>query len=120
MGFSGQEYWSGLPCPSPGDLPDPEIKPTSPALAGGFFVTAPQGLHTWFLKYWFTAVSGLLWSLGSSLRMAFTVAHGLQDRLCRLSGSVAAGPRLSCLAAYGIFIPQPGIEPESPAWKVSS
>ena len=29
MGFSRQEYWSGLPCPSPGDLPDPGIKPTS-------------------------------------------------------------------------------------------
>ena len=37
MGFSRQEYWSGLPFPSPGDLPDPEINPTSPALAGGFF-----------------------------------------------------------------------------------
>ena len=30
-----QEYWSGCPFPSPGDLPDPRIKPTSPALAGG-------------------------------------------------------------------------------------
>ena len=40
MGFFRQEYWSGLPCPPPGDLPDPGIKPaslTSPALAGGFF-----------------------------------------------------------------------------------
>ena len=38
-GFSRQEYWSGLPCPSPGDLPNSGIKPTSlmsPALAGGF------------------------------------------------------------------------------------
>ena len=32
MGFSRQEYWSGLPCPSPGTLPDPGIEPTSPAL----------------------------------------------------------------------------------------
>ena len=32
MEFSKQEYWSGLPFPSPGDLPDPEIKPRSPAL----------------------------------------------------------------------------------------
>ena len=32
MGFSRQEYWSGLPFPSPGDLPDPGIKPVSPAL----------------------------------------------------------------------------------------
>ena len=31
MGFSRQEYWSGLPCPLPGDLPHPGIKPTSPA-----------------------------------------------------------------------------------------
>ena len=32
MGFSRQEYWSGLPFPSPGDLPDPRIKPRSPTL----------------------------------------------------------------------------------------
>ena len=32
MGFSRQEYWSGLPLPSPGDLPDPGIEPRSPAL----------------------------------------------------------------------------------------
>ena len=30
MGFSSQEYWSSLPCPSPGDVPNPGIKPTSP------------------------------------------------------------------------------------------
>ena len=35
-----QEYWSGLPFPSPGDLPSPGIKPESPALAGGFFTTS--------------------------------------------------------------------------------
>jgi len=43
MGFSRQEYWSGLPCPAPGDLPDPGIEPgtlKSPALAGGFFTTS--------------------------------------------------------------------------------
>ena len=42
MGSSRQEYWSGLPCPPPGDLPDPGIELTSlmsPALAGGFFNT---------------------------------------------------------------------------------
>ena len=43
MEFSRQEYWSGLPFPSPGDLPDPGIKPLSPALAGGFFTTEPPG-----------------------------------------------------------------------------
>ena len=43
LGFSRQEYWSGLPFPSPGDLPHPGIEPTflaSPALAGGFFTTS--------------------------------------------------------------------------------
>ena len=43
MGFSRQEYWSGLPYPSPGDLPDLEIKPMSlmsSALAGEFFTTS--------------------------------------------------------------------------------
>ena len=42
VGFSRQEYWSGLPFPSPGDLPDPGIEPVSPALAGGFFTTEPS------------------------------------------------------------------------------
>ena len=43
VGFSRQEYWSGLLCPPPGDLPDPGIEPaslTSPALARGFFTTS--------------------------------------------------------------------------------
>ena len=38
MEFSRQEYWNGLPFPSPEDLPDPGIEPTSPILAGGFFI----------------------------------------------------------------------------------
>ena len=41
MGFSRQGYWSGLPCPSPGDLPHSGIEHTSPVLAGGFFTTEP-------------------------------------------------------------------------------
>ena len=44
MGFSRQEHWSVLPFPTPGDLPDPGIKPTSlasPALTGGFFTAEP-------------------------------------------------------------------------------
>ena len=39
VGFSRQEYWSGLPFPPPGDLPDPGIEPVSPALAGRFSTT---------------------------------------------------------------------------------
>ena len=42
VGFPRQEYWSVLPFPSPGDLPDPGIEPTS-ALVGRFFATEPPG-----------------------------------------------------------------------------
>ena len=50
MGFSRQKYWSGLPCPPPGDLPDPGIELTSlksPALAGGFFITSTTWEAIW-------------------------------------------------------------------------
>ena len=53
MGFSRQEYWSGLPYPPSGYLPDPGIEPmslTSPALAGGFFTTST----TWEAVYTYT------------------------------------------------------------------
>ena len=43
MGFPRQEYWSGLPFPSPGDLPDPGIKPVSSVWMGRFFTTEPPG-----------------------------------------------------------------------------
>ena len=54
MGFSRQKYWSGLPCPSPGNLPNPGIEPKSlksPSLASGFFTTS----ITW------ETVKGTLW-----------------------------------------------------------
>ena len=43
MGFLRQEYWSGLPFLSPGDLPDPGMELKSPALADGFFTMEPPG-----------------------------------------------------------------------------
>ena len=51
MGSPRQEYWSGLPFPTPGDLPNPGIEPASPALADGFFTTsttweAPRMQHS--------------------------------------------------------------------------
>ena len=45
MGFSRQEYWSGLPFPSSGDLPDPGIKPTSPALQADALTSEPSYLY---------------------------------------------------------------------------
>ena len=50
MELSRQEYWSGLPVPTPGELPDPGIKPmslASPASTGGFFTTAQPKSHTY-------------------------------------------------------------------------
>ena len=43
MEFPRQEYWSGLPLPTPGDLPNPGIEPASPTLARGFFTTVVLG-----------------------------------------------------------------------------
>ena len=74
MGFSRQEYWSGLPCPPPGDVPYPGVEPvspTSPAVAGGFFTTEPSGIlaggknivHKLFVITFecYTSISGLPW-----------------------------------------------------------
>ena len=51
--FSRQQYWSWLPFPTPGDLPDPGIEPTSPVspvLAGGFFTTEPSSVYNFLRK----------------------------------------------------------------------
>ena len=47
MGFFRQEHQSGLPLPSPGDLPDPEMEPTFPALPDGFFTAESPGYPKW-------------------------------------------------------------------------
>ena len=52
--FSQQEYWSGLPFPLPRNLPTPGIKPTSPALASGFFTTST----TWELTHYRGSMCG--------------------------------------------------------------
>ena len=45
MGFSRQDYWSGLPCPFPGDLPNPGVEPRSPALQGDCLLPETLGVH---------------------------------------------------------------------------
>ena len=57
MGFSRQEQWSGLPFPSPGDLPNTGIEPVSPTLAGRFFTTSA----TWEACYPFNHL--LIWGV---------------------------------------------------------
>ena len=60
-----QEYWNGLPFPSPGDLPDPRMEPVSPAflaLAGSFFTPAPPGkTFRWIVSFFF--IWGMLHSM---------------------------------------------------------
>ena len=46
VGYSRQEHWSGWPFPSPGDLPDPGIKPGSPALQSDYLLSEPPGKLT--------------------------------------------------------------------------
>ena len=72
MGFSRQEHRSGVPFPSPGDLPDPGVEPTSPTLAGGCFAMEPSGKPSilawripwtvWVIKSW-TRLSDFHFSL---------------------------------------------------------
>ena len=51
MGFSGQEYWSGLPFPSPGNLPDPGIESRSPTLQTDALTSEPPGNPIYYLNY---------------------------------------------------------------------
>ena len=61
--FPRQEYWSGLPLPPPRDLPDPRIKSVSPALASGFFTTAPSNWsENISVVSWFIEKLSVLWT----------------------------------------------------------
>ena len=64
MGFSRQEYWSGLLFPSPGNLPDPGIKPRSSALQADALPSEPPGKPTIGSEYWFkvfVVTAGNVW-----------------------------------------------------------
>ena len=100
MGFSRQEYWSELPFPPSGDLPDPGIKSGSPALAGRFFITEPPGEPTdrlkkgiYFLKVWcqlgalrFIPVCCYLWPGGESKGRIWGSWRDLGGRMLYVSG----------------------------------
>ena len=64
MGLSQEEYWSGLPFPRPGVLPNPGIESMSPALAGGFFTNEPPGKPK-IIQYWDVMYTILIHSKGS-------------------------------------------------------
>ena len=81
MGFSRQEYWSGLPFPSPGNLPDPGIKPGSPALQADSLPFEPSGktytnTHTHIYTHTHTHISisvSIVHSLSLSLSLSLYV-----------------------------------------------
>ena len=58
MGFSRKEYWSGLPFPSPGDLPDPGIEPRSPTLQADSLTSEPPGKPGVYLLYTLLVIPG--------------------------------------------------------------
>ena len=88
MRFSRQKYWSGLPFPSPGDLPDPGIEPGSPALQAESLPTEPSGKGS----YIYTCVGNLLCRPGvgwQRVQHSFTAHPSDHSASCSLS---AHGP----------------------------
>ena len=87
MGLSRQEYWSGLPCPPPGDLPNPGIEPISlvfPDAASGFFTTnATQGDPSAFLnseEFLLLKRTVMLIFLPNYLEMSLSALHCFEIR----------------------------------------
>ena len=105
MEFSKQGYWSGLPFPPPGDLPDPGIKSISPALAGGFF-TAEESreAHTSirmvkYLEYWQEQMLARMWSKINSHSLLMGMQNGMATLENNLVVSNKSKHALSCLTA---------------------
>ena len=81
IGFSKQECWTGLPFPSPGDLPNPGIEPTSPALEGGLFTAEPPGKPSQLSEQQFTCKAvGTSAMKRPSLRMVLAVRRNKTSR----------------------------------------
>ena len=82
-GFPRQEYWSELPFPSPGDLPDPGIKPRSPALAGRFFTTEPPGKPTKYEKMGFSSLFQIFFHSITEMKPCYMTSRVLGTGLQR-------------------------------------
>ena len=105
MGFSRQEYWSGLPFPFPGNLPNAGIKPSPPALADGFFITEPPGkqtlVHGLNYYYYFCRICinlGLSWWLSDK-------ESSCQYRRCGFNPWVRKMPRRRKWQPTPVFLP---------------
>ena len=109
MGFSRHEYWSGLPCPPPGDLPDPGIRPASlmsPALAGSFFTTSA----TWEAQVWVLSGHSFSSSLHTSSQppARFSLYTRMGNRMWLPWSPFSAVPGRGTQAfGLGLFMPIP-------------
>ena len=82
MGFSRQEYWSGLSFPSPGDLPDPGIKPRSPASKADSLLTELRGKpYQWYETYYLFSLQLVL--------CCIWIPWPLERKLCPHGGKMA-------------------------------
>ena len=95
MGLSRQEYWSGLPFPPPRDLPNPGIKSTSPALAGGFFTTKPPRKPRSFHRS--PLLQGHFYAAPSQRRAQGVHSHPKPHLLGLLHWQVGSLPLVGCI-----------------------
>ena len=96
--FFKQEYWSGLPFPSPGGLPDPGIKPGSPALQGDAFPSEPPGKPFSYIVFKGSRDWGLISLRSTCLQPTTSTSIGFLRETCSLLelwlGSQGNGPRV--------------------------
>ena len=105
VGFPRQEYWSGLLCPPPGDLPKPGIEPKPPALAGLFFATEPSGKPLNSIKILsytvICRISHQCWSYVSVLLNSFSFASSFANLHAVLSAPLFFHVRVFCENSMG-------------------
>ena len=125
MGFSGQEYWSGLPFPSPEDLPDPGIEPGSPALQADALPSEPPSaciiLNVLFKPRYICVI--LLISLIRKRKEAYSAwpiahCHCSNGPECNVYGSGGIPPLESSSMAFPFGHLQPGLSWGSQAYSV--
>ena len=121
MGFSRRECWSGLPFPSPGDLPDPEIEPGSPTLQADTLPSEPPGRSGLFEKsfrfgHFFVVVVVLLVLLTKVVSNSFAILWTIAPpRLLCPWDFPGKSTGVGCHFLLQGDLPNPGIEPTSPA-----
>ena len=128
MGFYRQEYWSGLPCLSPGDLSNPGIKSRSPALQADSLPSEPPGnpkntgVGDLSLRQGIFPTQELNWGLLHCRQILFQLSYQGSPHASTLFFKIYILYHLfwPCSMACGILVPRLGIEPTPPAVKAQS